>query len=571
MGDIMEVTGNGITILCAEDEPELREDIVGELRDAGYEVIEAVNGEDALMAITTLAPDIVLCDINMPRMSGLQVLERVRASETEAAEVPFIFLTAYGEKGDLIKGRKLGADDYLVKPVDYDVLLTTVSARLESVNRAKRRVTSRAQQLERDLSDYLATGNTSTALPNADQLRALLEQGNLPDSLLVLASMDAYHRLAPQFGTQSARQLLERYLAAFRASAGDVPTHIYQLEADVFALLVEGDHQWDRISRNAGELVDTTLEVTGIRLPVTSTIVIAEYREGDARLPIHLLEDALLALRFSRRDGGRHLVRVDDPVRDRLRIMQFIEDNIGKAISNDELFLTFQPKVSFADRNVVGAEALIRWQSPERGLISPGLFIPIIEKTGFVDRISDWVLNHAAKSARQLQDAGLPTKIAVNASGAELHSHFVSRVEKALAAYQVAPTGLEVEITETSVILDMDFAASVTEDLRRKGVSVVVDDFGTGYSSLSYLRTFPLDGVKIDQSFVRGITTNAIDRQIVESVIGLARAIGLATVAEGVETQEQFDLLNGMGCDIAQGYLIAKPLVLDDLMKFIRS
>jgi EAL domain-containing protein (putative c-di-GMP-specific phosphodiesterase class I) len=111
----------------------------------------------------------------------------------------------------------------------------------------------------------------------------------------------------------------------------------------------------------------------------------------------------------------------------------------------------------------------------------------------------------------------------------------------------------------------------VTAELRRKGVSVVVDDFGTGYSSLSYLRTFPLDGVKIDQSFVRGITTNAIDRQIVESVIGLARAIGLGTVAEGVETQEQFDLLKGMGCDIAQGYLIAKPLVLDDLMKFIRS
>jgi EAL domain-containing protein (putative c-di-GMP-specific phosphodiesterase class I)/CheY-like chemotaxis protein len=541
------------------------------LRDAGYEVIEAVNGEDALMAISELMPDIVLCDINMPRMNGLQVLEAVRASETEMADVPFIFLTAYGEKTDLIKGRKLGADDYLVKPVDFDLLLATVSARLESVSRAKRRVTSRAQQLERDLSDYLAAGAASTSLPNADELHAMLAQSNLPDSLLLLASMDAYHRLAPQFGTQSARQLLERYLAAFRASAGNVPTHLYQLESDVFALLVEGGHQWDEIARNVGELVDTTLEVTGIRLPITSTVVVAEYRTGDSRSPAQLLDDALLVLRFSRRDGGRNLVRVDDPVRDRLRVVQFIEDNIGRAITNDELFLAFQPKISFADRSVVGAEALIRWQSPERGLISPGLFIPIIEKTGFVDKISDWVLNQAAKSARQLQDAGLPTKIAVNASGAELHSHFVSRVEGALSAHQVAPNGLEVEITETSVILDMDFAASVTAELRRKGVSVVVDDFGTGYSSLSYLRTFPLDGVKIDQSFVRGITTNAIDRQIVESVIGLARAIGLGTVAEGVETQEQFDLLKGMGCDIAQGYLIAKPLVLDDLMKFIRS
>ncbi|WP_374378450.1 putative bifunctional diguanylate cyclase/phosphodiesterase [Dongia sp.] len=567
----MENGGNGITILCAEDEPELREDIIGELRDAGYSVIEAANGEDALMAITTLAPDIVLCDINMPRMTGLEVLEQVRASDSEAADVPFIFLTAYGEKSDLIRGKKLGADDYLIKPIDFDVLLTTVSSRLESVVRAKRRVVSKAQQLERDLSDYLATGSTSTSLPNAEHLRGVLQQKNFPDSMLVLASIDAYHRFTPQFGSQAAKLLLEQYLAGLGASSGDMAAHLYQIETDVFALLVEGNHDWDGITRKVGALVDTTLEVTGIRLPVTSTIVIAEYREGDARLPLNMLEDALLALRFSRRDGGHSLVRVDDPVRDHLQVMQFIEDNIGKAIAKDELFLAFQPKVSMTDRRVVGAEALIRWQSPERGLISPGLFIPIVEKTGFVDRVSDWVLNHAAKSARQLQDAGLPTKIAVNASGAELHSNFVSRVDGALGAHQMGPSGLEVEITETSVILDMDFAANVTRELRGKGVSVVVDDFGTGYSSLSYLRTFPLDGVKIDQSFVRGITTNAIDRQIVESVIGLARAIGLATVAEGVETQEQFDLLRDMGCDIAQGYLIAKPLVLDDLMKFIRS
>ncbi|WP_374650901.1 EAL domain-containing protein [Dongia sp.] len=561
----------GITILCAEDEADLREDIVGELRDAGYEVIEAVNGEDALMAITTLAPDVVLCDINMPRMNGLQVLEKVRASETEAADVPFIFLTAYGEKGDLIKGRKLGADDYLVKPVDFDVLLTTVSSRLESVARAKRRVASRAQQLERDLSDFLATGVTSTTLPNGDRLRLMLQQKHFPDGLLVLAGIDAYHRLAPQFGPQVAQKLLDRYLAAFRATSGGSPSHLFQLQGDVFALLVEGNQDWDGVGRKAGQLVDTTLEITGMRLPITSTVVVAEYRVGDLRNPLNMLDDALLALRFSRRDGGRSIVRVDDPIRDRLRIMQFIEDNIAKAIANGELFLAFQPKVSMLDRRVIGAEALIRWQSPERGLISPALFIPIIEKTGFVEQVSDWVLRHAAESVRKLADAGLATKIAVNASGAELHSRFAERVEAALGAHGIDPAQLEVEITETSVILDMDFAASITDKLRRKGVTVVVDDFGTGYSSLSYLRTFPLDGVKIDQSYVRGITTNAIDRQIVASVIGLARAIGLTTVAEGVETVEQFDLLKRLGCDIAQGYLIAKPLALEDLQGFMTA
>ncbi len=567
----MGIMSNGVTILCAEDEPELREDIVGELKDAGYEVIEAINGEDALMAIDTFTPDIVLCDINMPRMTGLEVLERVRASETEISDVPFIFLTAYGEKSDLIKGRQLGADDYLIKPIDFDVLLATVSARLDSVTRAKRRVTSRAQQLERDLSDFLVSGTTSTSLPSAEELRSVLSTAQAQDCLLVLASIDAYHRLAPQFGTQATRKLIEQYIAVFGASAGDSPSHLYQLEGDVFALLVEGDLNRERIIGKVRELVETSLETTEMRLPITSTVVVAEYRAGDARSPVNMLDDALLALRFARRDGGHTVVHVDDPIRDHLRIMHFIEENIGNAIANDELFLAFQPKVRMSDRQVVGAEALIRWQSPERGLISPGLFIPIVEKTGFVGQVSDWVLRHAAKSARLLRDAGLPTNIAVNASGAELHSNFVKRVDAALQAEGMDEASLEIEITETSVILDMDFATAITKELRGKGVKVVVDDFGTGYSSLSYLRTFPLDGVKIDQTFVRGITVNDVDRQIVESVIGLARAIGLTTVAEGVETEEQFEMLKNMGCDIAQGYLIAKPLALGDFMNFVRS
>lgn len=248
-----------------------------------------------------------------------------------------------------------------------------------------------------------------------------------------------------------------------------MPAQLLQLDYDVFGMLVEGNHDWDRIAGKAGGLVDTTLEVTGMRLPITSTVAIAEYKLGDIRSPLNMLDDALLVLRFSRRNGERNVVRVDDPIRDLLRIMQFIENNIDKAISNNKLFLAFQPKINMIDRHVVGAEALIRWQSPERGLISPALFIPIIEKTGYVDRISDWVLQHAAEARRQLRDSGLPTKIAVNASGAELHSNFVNRVDHALSCFSVDPSLLEVEITETSVILDIGVVAAVTGELRRKG------------------------------------------------------------------------------------------------------
>ncbi|MBK8159578.1 MAG: response regulator [Rhodospirillaceae bacterium] len=404
------MTASTMTILCAEDEPELRRDIVQELRDAGYEVIEASNGEDALMAITTLRPDIVLCDINMPRMTGLGVLEQVRASDEEHADVPFIFLTAYGEKSDLIKGRSLGADDYLVKPIDFDLLLTTVRARLESVSRSRRRLNSHAQQLERQLADFLTNGISAAVLPSGQNLHELLVDPNLPDCLLVLASIDAYHRLTPQFGSLVAQRVLENYLETFGASSGGLPSRLFQLESDVFALLVEGSHDWDKISQRVGSLVDTTLEVTGIRLPITSSIAIAEYHVGDARSSSNMLDDALLALRFARRDGGRNVVRVDDPICDRLRIMEYIENNIGRAIDEHQLFLAFQPKVRMKDRKLVGAEALIRWQSPERGLIAPGLFIPIVERTGFVDRVSDWVSTMPPRAATLFPRRGWPPK-----------------------------------------------------------------------------------------------------------------------------------------------------------------
>jgi EAL domain-containing protein (putative c-di-GMP-specific phosphodiesterase class I)/PleD family two-component response regulator len=558
------------TILCAEDEPELRRDLVEELREAGYEVLEASNGEEALMAILTLRPDLVLCDINMPKMTGLEVLERVRAGDQESAETPFIFLTAYGEKSDHIKGRALGADDYLVKPIDYDLLLATVQSRMESFARAKRRVESRAWSLEQQLTDLLSKNEPEAGvLPDSDALRQLLRDENLPDSRLVLAGFDAFHRLRPQFGNRFAQMVLTQYLDVLGDSAGGLPMHLFQLEGDVFALLVEGADAWQRMGSKISALADTAFVISGQRLPITSTLTVAEYHPGNSRSALEMLEDSLLALQFARRNGGRVVVHVDAPARDRLRIIQFVEENFARALNAGELFLAFQPKVALANGRPVGGEALIRWQSPERGLISPALFIPIVERTGFVDLISEWVLDRAAAAIAELAGEHIQTSIAVNASGAELHGRFVDRVDEVLARHAIPPAALEIEITETSVVLDMDFAATITQRLRERGASVVIDDFGTGFSSLSYLRAFPLDGIKIDQSFIRGLTANPIDRQIVESVIGLSRAIGLKTVAEGVETQAEYDLLKHMGCDIAQGFLIAKPLTLPDFKTFL--
>ena len=304
---------SGMTILCAEDEPSLRHDLVEELSDAGYTVLEAANGEEALMAITTLRPNLVLCDVNMPRLTGFELLKRVRESDEELADVPFIFLTAYGERADLIQGRELGADDYMVKPVDFDLLLATVRARLESTARARRRVVSRAFSLEQQVSDLLAKGASNTSgLPDGDALRRLLCDPNLPDSLLVLTSIDGFHRLRPQYGGAAAMLLVSDYIGRVSACAAGRPLHMFQLADDVFAMLVEGAISGDKSLAPIQQLIDVSLDLAGERVQLTSTLAVSWMRRGEAHTPLDFLEDSLLALHFARREGGHQRRRRGD-------------------------------------------------------------------------------------------------------------------------------------------------------------------------------------------------------------------------------------------------------------------
>ncbi len=283
----------------------------------------------------------------------------------------------------------------------------------------------------------------------------------------------------------------------------------------------------------------------------------------------NLLRKADLAMYEAKRRGkGRHVVyeaAMGAQVGTRLKL----ENDLRKALGRDEFTLYYQPKVSLADEQVVGVEALVRWHHPERGLVLPEEFIPLAEETGLIVAIGRWVLREACQQAHEWRsqwagengDAHTPPTMWVNLSARQLQEPDLSRqVSAALEETGLEPTGLGLEITESVLVGDSSASVSLLEDLKALGVSLAVDDFGTGYSSLAYLKRLPVDYLKIDRSFVGGLGVNAGDETIVSAVMGLAHAMKLEVVAEGVETAGQLQRLKEMGCERGQGYYWWRPL-----------
>jgi EAL domain-containing protein (putative c-di-GMP-specific phosphodiesterase class I) len=249
-----------------------------------------------------------------------------------------------------------------------------------------------------------------------------------------------------------------------------------------------------------------------------------------------------------------------------------LESDLRRALERDELELYYQPRIALDTGRIDGAEALLRWNHPRRGKVSPATFIPLAEETGLIVPIGEWVLREACRQNRAWREAGLPPlTVAVNMSAPQFRSSGIAaRIATLLGEAGLDPRGLEIELTESLVMHDAEEVVAILRELKAMGVMLAIDDFGTGYSSLSYLKRFPVDRLKIDQSFVRGIATDSDDAAIASAVISLGRSLGLRVVAEGVETEAQRAFLKARGCHEIQGYLVGRPMPALDFETVIR-
>lgn len=377
---------------------------------------------------------------------------------------------------------------------------------------------------------------------------------------LIQVNVERLREINDALGFAHGDQVLQEFGNRLRAAAADAGL-VARLRGDEFALLLTSIDEEGAMAVVARiqELLAQALPVAGILLDISARMGVALYpAHGDSA--DQLLRHVDFAVHEAKKREQR--VVIYDPLTVENRPERLtLAGELRRGIESGELKLYLQPKIDFATGTLLGAEALVRWLHPERGLIQPSQFIGLAESTGLIKNLTEWVIDAAMRVCRDAQECGNDLSIAVNLSARNLHdADLLDRVRSLHDRWGVARGRLEFEITESTVMDDPESALRVLRGLRDDGISLYIDDFGTGYSSLSYLLQLPVDYIKIDQSFVRGMSASRDSAVIVKSTIDLAHSLGRKVVAEGVETQQDWEKLAALGCDIAQGYFVARPM-----------
>ncbi len=393
--------------------------------------------------------------------------------------------------------------------------------------------------------------------------------------------LDNFLRITTSMGRSIGDEVL-RAISARLANLVRRGDEIMSLGGDRFLILSVLPDSSRELARFAGRIIEAVrspMTISGRKIEITASLGISSW-PADSEQADTLSRRAENAMRRAKTRGGNTFDFGDPKLTRETHDRIELERDLRLALEHNELYLVWQPQVD-ASGNVPGAEALLRWHHPARGPIPPSVFIPLAEETGLIVPIGNWVLQQVARQGKRWFDAGLRLRVAANVSALQFsREDFLDSVRVALAESQLSPELLELEITESLLMRNTDDAVQKLESIRAMGVHTAIDDFGTGYSSLSYLHKLPLDALKIDRSFVAEVGDTGLDQPmdartaVIRCIVGLARALNLKIVAEGVETQFQRRYLAKLGCDLMQGYLFARPVatgVLPQQIEQIRS
>ncbi|EAT15474.1 EAL domain-containing protein [Desulfuromonas acetoxidans] len=448
---------------------------------------------------------------------------------------------------------------------------TTMTQRLEN---------SRAIQLQSEQRlEHLATHDELTGLANRtlllDRLDHAIEEGMRQHHAVavLLIDLDRFQVINDSLGHDQGDRLLCQIGKRLCQHVRSTDT-VSRLGGDEFALVLgdlNNEESLIPLMQDLLKEISSPCHIDNHHIVVTASIGISLF-PNDGNDSITLLRNADLAMYQSKRHKGDFTFYSSDMNQHAVKILE-LEKDLRQALERGELLLHYQPKVSLQSGKIVGCEALIRWQHPLRGLVSPADFIPLAEETGLIVPIGTWVLEQACQQAISWQQQQLPTiTMAVNLSSRQFrHGNLCDVVDTILETTTLHPDLLDLEITESMIMDDPEGAVQTMIALKERGVLLSLDDFGTGYSSLNYLRRFPVDCLKIDASFIRDVAQDSSSAAVAVSIVDIAHHLGLTTVAEGVETVEQLDFLEKCHCDILQGYLYSRPLPAEDFTSLLRS
>jgi diguanylate cyclase (GGDEF)-like protein len=451
---------------------------------------------------------------------------------------------------------RLGAGDYSTPvAVASQDEVRDLAQSFESMRQAMQQ---REAQIRR-----LAYWDPLTGLPNREQLRERMAQatrGGLPCAVLVL-DLDRFKHVNDVLGQAFGDRLLREIAGRLAGSVLREHDMVARLSGDEFAVLLpqaDGEAAM-AVAQRLRQALERPLSLDDHTVDASAAVGIALYptHAHEADLLLGHAEVAMYAAKDRRAGVTVYEPALDSASAESLSLLS----ELREAVAENQLRLYLQPKIALADGRVLGAEALVRWQHPKRGLVPPMQFIPFAEQTGFIRQLTGWMIERCAARAQALKHLGLPLKFSVNLSTRDLlDQDLPAKLERLLVERRMSSTLVCLEITESAIMDDPERALQTLARLHAMGLKLSIDDFGTGYSSLAYLKRLPLHELKIDRSFVMGMTRDPADRKIVRSTIDLAHNLGLTVVAEGVEDRATWDLLHALGCDEGQGYHIAKPM-----------
>jgi len=562
------------TIVVADDDPISRRLIERSLTKWGYDVIVACDGEEALKVFNyTDAARIAILDWMMPKVDGIEVCRQIRR-RTSQPYVYIILLTAKTQREDLLQGLEVGADDYITKPFDANEL------------KARLRVACRIIDLQEELLSMQkelrvqATHDFLTGLPNrllfSDRLsqKIAAARRNHGSVGVMFLDVDRFKvvndALGHSFGDILLKQVAERLASRIRES-----DTVARSGGDEFTFILSDIKTPTDATAAAQRIIDSfsvPFEINSHQIYVTVSIGISIYPQHGEDVET-LVKNADSAMYHAKSLGGNRYQMCNETVSMLPAVQMKMENELRQAIEKGQLVLAYQPRVDLKTGAVLGAEALIRWQHPELGLLFPDRFVPLAEETGLIVPIGEWVLNEACKQNKQWQEMGLPPiEMTVNVSPKQVQqANFLEVVKSALDESGLDPQYLGLEITETVLMSTDDSTIKLMNKLREMNVRVSIDDFGKGNSSLNYLTQLPTDAIKIDESFIRNVVADPDAAAITGAVIAMAHSLKLRVVAEGIETLDQLEFLRSLNCDEIQGYFVSRPVEPESLAHILRT
>ncbi len=440
-----------------------------------------------------------------------------------------------------------------------------------------RDITERKHAEER--AQYLANYDVLTGLPNRTLMQDRLTQAvaqakHTRERIAVVhVDVDRFKMINETLGHYAGDEILKAAADRLKRCKRETDT-VARVGGDEFTILIRDAGRLGAVTGCASKILSEIAQPfpgASQDVFVSASIGISMYPD-DAKSAGELTKHADAAMHSAKTLGRNNYQFFTHALNVEVQERMVLETGLRLALKREEMYLLYQPKIDLTTREVIGAEALIRWRHPELGLVPPSRFVPVAEESGMVGEIGEWVLRAACKQIYDWQKMGLSPQIAVNVSARQFQQYDVSQlVSTVIGEARISPESLELELTESAVMHDAEASIVTVEKLKQLGVGIAIDDFGTGYSSLSYLKRLPVDLLKIDQSFVRDISNDPNDAAIVRAIITLARSLGMKVTAEGVETEAQMAFLVSYGCQFAQGYLFGKPMTAAELTARMRS